>query len=267
LVELLVVIAIIAILSSLLLPALHGAREQGRRVVCLSQLRQFNVGISYYATDFDGFLPARNGVLFQNWQSQTIGGHTLTGVFHLFDLDYLGDRRGLMICPSKMRPSRWIGVRPDANNRWWDHPDTQGHLAGYSSYCYPTGSAPIKDLNEETWAYWVRAERHDPVVATFTDAMFDPEWTQSFPWLQQTNHWEGEPVGGNAVFNDGHGEWIAWAGGRWRRRATVTEVWQPDETIGLDWYNARQTHLEINRYYFSRQTLDTPSRGKTIYSP
>jgi prepilin-type N-terminal cleavage/methylation domain-containing protein/prepilin-type processing-associated H-X9-DG protein len=57
LIELLVVIAIIAILASLLLPALDQARNQARTVVCINQLRQGGVAFHTYAGDYDGALP------------------------------------------------------------------------------------------------------------------------------------------------------------------------------------------------------------------
>jgi len=57
LVELLVVIAIIAILASLVLPALSSAKARGRSTVCLSNLRQLGVAIHTYAADHDGNIP------------------------------------------------------------------------------------------------------------------------------------------------------------------------------------------------------------------
>jgi prepilin-type N-terminal cleavage/methylation domain-containing protein len=57
LIELLVVIGIIAIVASLLLPALSKAKEQSRRSVCFSNLRQVGFALQMYVGDNDDYYP------------------------------------------------------------------------------------------------------------------------------------------------------------------------------------------------------------------
>src|SRR2546430_749011 len=57
LIELLVVIAIIAILAAILFPVFAQAREKARQTSCLSNTKQWGLGVMMYVQDYDEVMP------------------------------------------------------------------------------------------------------------------------------------------------------------------------------------------------------------------
>ncbi len=103
LVELLVVIAIVGLLLGMLLPALSQGREDGRRVACLSNLRQLYLANLTYSADYSGYAPAAPDI----WGNNLIRWYgTRPSIDVPFDSrsgplsSYLGGSGAIRSCPS-----------------------------------------------------------------------------------------------------------------------------------------------------------------------
>lgn len=97
LIELLVVVAILALLMSILLPALGEARQQAKAAVCESNLRSLGIAVYMYAEQNRGWLP--------EWGFAHGGGEARAALAWLNTMapEY-GENRNILRCPSDRSP-------------------------------------------------------------------------------------------------------------------------------------------------------------------
>ena len=125
LIELLVVIAIIALLMSILMPALQRVRKTAKAVICQSNLHQWGISFSSYAEENNGSLWTgdliRNGVAQYTWCIPL--------------RDYYSDKKDMLFCP--MATKRRVDGFQDPYASWgpleWDN-DLDGSY-GMNNWC------------------------------------------------------------------------------------------------------------------------------------
>ena len=224
LVELLVVIGIIAILISILLPALTAARERAKRVQCAADLHTFAQAINMYANQNKGKVPQHHGG--SNWA---------------WDLPY--DSRDWLVeiakvpqdifyCPSYTHETRgqwdfcgppgttadnfaiigyyWFGKRPGYRVGGGFSPNTMTNMA-WRNPLYDRWIEKMTDKSDRSGASDL-VIMSDIVISredrrTWSGANFITVYGGYHSGHGTTHRAGDKPLGGNLLFLDGHAEW------------------------------------------------------------
>jgi len=224
LIELLVVIAIIAILASLLLPALSSARESGKKALCLSNLKQLGVGTLMYPDENDDWLTV--GGWSQNSKlpmSYTWGrcvavliGVKYSSEQNINDADVYAEQwtsnavnrqadkdNGVFQCPSENFKNFW----------GYNNATSYGYNAGYPtagiSFCLGVGDAfnPEGDDPDDRCRRVKTRDvlRHDNTFVAgehlSADGFYEENWTQFQKTTSLATYHNGS---GNLLWLDGH---------------------------------------------------------------
>jgi prepilin-type N-terminal cleavage/methylation domain-containing protein/prepilin-type processing-associated H-X9-DG protein len=199
LIELLVVIAIIAILMAILMPALHRAREQGKRAACLSNLKQMTLAWIMYADDNDGKMVNGNtntgsankdGTCWVYWPGRDASEEQRTDGVKTGLLYPYCSNLNLYKCPTGVRGEVVTYAIVDAMNGHDAIPGAEGQILKNREQIRKPGQRAVfideGRLSPSSWTVWYDQEK----------------------WWDKVTARHGD--GTNWSFADGHSEYWKW---------------------------------------------------------
>lgn len=235
LLELLLVLAIIAVLASLLLPALSTAGDKGRQLTCENNLKQLVISVQMYAADNDGKLPqnypeADSNRIWMPGNMRVAEQATNQLLIKQSKLFPYANHVALYHCPSDRSTVSGIGrVRSYSMNGWvgsrfmqQDSPQSRFRTFVRDSELTAAGPANL----------WLILDEHETSIddAWFLVTMDDSRPFASFP---ANRHGRGYDLN----FADGHIEHYQLLDPQSQRLGTDGAMIRPDNS---DWVRIKQ---------------------------
>ncbi|MCC7374818.1 MAG: type II secretion system protein [Verrucomicrobiales bacterium] len=220
LIELLVVIAIIAILASMLLPALARAKSKAIRIKCTSNTRMLGLAVRMYADDNGEKFPDCTGAAWP-WDIPAAAANSLVRN---------GGTRNILYCPGFSKQNNdelWSFTTGNTNEDAGDKA-TGYRVIGYAVAFKSSGRVRTTNITESLNPQpWLMADKttYDPgpsariVAADATISQGDNQTDRTRNrYTKVDGGWRGHqaahlnstgrlPEGGNLLMLDGHAEW------------------------------------------------------------
>ena len=242
LIELLVVIAIIAILASLLLPALASSKNRAQGVMCMSNIKQLSLGWLLYADDNDELLINNHGkpetvAKRDTWANNVQDwGNSDDNINPIYLTDsrlgpYVGRSVKVFKCPSDKAPAaNGERIRSVAMNAMVGNP---GELTNQFNPAY-VQFYRISDMPDPSRIFVFLDEHCDTVNDGFFVNRLD-----TYEWGNVPGSYHNNAV--NLSFADGHVETHQWTGDAIRpsRQGGVGGTYAANPTTDFEWLKQR----------------------------